>query len=621
MIAPLIVFAYNRAIHLEKTLTKLNENTLADKTKLYIYADGSKNAEDEAKVQEVHKYLDNFKENNNFLEVEIIKAPKNQGLANSVIKGVSEVINKHGRIIVVEDDLITTKDFLSYMNESLDFYKDNNKIWSITGYTPPLKELENYEHDVYLGYRASSHGWAMWKDRWDLVDWEVSDYGEFKNNHKMQQEFNICGPNVTKMLDSQMQGKIDSWAVRWCYSAIKHNMLTVFPKYSKIFNNGMDGSGRHCGKDTLFDVEIYEKKLQLQNVELDNELVLSFYNFYNPFRDYSETINKFIEFLKEEKDNSVSIYGVGLFTESLLFNMYHRNISLFNKINCLHDNYNAKENKVGTTFYQQDITLDILALKRPLDKNIKTIAIGSVSGNAIDAIYERIKWAEDEGIEIIELGKDYIYKRIDIKKMGNNYGGFYVATEYTPKDKDLIVYSCGIGEDISFDIDMLNNYPLAKIWGFDPTPKSIKWINKNMPSERFYFEPIGISNEDGTALFNFPIVEEYVSGSILKTNNVSDKTVEVTVSKIKKIMERLGHDRIDILKMDIEGSEYQVLDDILNDKIEINQLCIEFHARFIENGQAIQDDTINKVLKAGFTLVSAGLEEYTFVKMNFKEEN
>ena len=193
-----------------------------------------------------------------FKTVELRFSEKNKGLAASVIAGVTEIINQYGRVIVLEDDLLTTTDFLEYMNEALDFYKDNPKIWSISGYSFFDPKSLKYPHDVYMGYRGCSWGWATWKDRWELTDWEVSDYKKFKYNPFLRHKFTISGNDMPGMLDCQMKGFISSWAIRWCYQQNKLQMYTVFPKYSKIQNIGTDGSGTHSGNNHKYDAVIEE---------------------------------------------------------------------------------------------------------------------------------------------------------------------------------------------------------------------------------------------------------------------------------------------------------------------------------------------------------------------------
>ncbi|MFW6016806.1 MAG: glycosyltransferase, partial [bacterium] len=240
MLSPIVLFVYNRPEHTKKTIKALKKNKLADKSKLFIFSDGEKSANDKQKVKEVRKIINKI---DGFKQGKVFESEENKGLANSVIDGVTKIINQYGKVIVLEDDLITSKNFLRYMNRALDFYEEDKKIWSISGYNLPIGIPDDYKHDVYLSYRASSWGWATWKDRWDKIDWDINDYSEFINDKSAQKLFNRGGSDMKNMLKSQMEGKIDSWAIRWCYNQFKNDSYTIYPVVSKVKNIGMDGSG------------------------------------------------------------------------------------------------------------------------------------------------------------------------------------------------------------------------------------------------------------------------------------------------------------------------------------------------------------------------------------------
>ncbi len=274
MYAPIVLFVYKRYEHTQKTLEALSKNRLASESVLYIFSDGAKSEKDIDDVEKVRALATEYAQNATFKSVELRFSETNKGLASSVINGVSEVVDKYGRVIVLEDDLLTTTDFLVYMNEALDFYKDNSKIWSISGYSFFDPKSLKYPHDVYMGYRGCSWGWATWKDRWLLTDWEVSDYKYFKYNPFLRHKFTISGNDMPGMLDSQMKGFISSWAIRWCYQQNKLKMYTVFPKYSKIQNIGTDGSGTHSGNNNKYDVALEEgRTCVFEHLDAENEIL------------------------------------------------------------------------------------------------------------------------------------------------------------------------------------------------------------------------------------------------------------------------------------------------------------------------------------------------------------
>lgn len=245
MYAPVVVFVYARPIHTLNTLAALNLCSQADQTDLYIYSDCSRNERDADNVEKVRNIVDEFANNNNFRKVTIRKAENNKGLAKSVKEGVTEIINRYGTAIVVEDDLIVSKLFLEYMNCALEAYKDNNKVWSISGYSFEMDALNEYTHDVYVTGRGCSWGWSTWSDRWNRIDWDVKDFNSFRFNLKKRISFAKWGRDLPLMLDSQVLRGINSWAIIWCYQAFKEGMNTIYPKISMVQNTGVDGSGEH----------------------------------------------------------------------------------------------------------------------------------------------------------------------------------------------------------------------------------------------------------------------------------------------------------------------------------------------------------------------------------------
>jgi hypothetical protein len=207
--------------------------------------------EDEKQVQEVRNYLKTI---TGFNSIKIIESPKNKGLAKSIIEGVSFIFQTYKKVIVVEDDLITTTNFLSYMNNSLNKYEQKNKVFSIAGYSFNLVKNRNEHHeDAYFITRGWPWGWATWKDRWIEVDWEVKDYENFKKDKKAQKAFAKGGSDVNSMLRKQMEGKLDSWAIRWFYNQFKVGGLTLYPLFSKVHNIGFDEYATHTkGSDNRY---------------------------------------------------------------------------------------------------------------------------------------------------------------------------------------------------------------------------------------------------------------------------------------------------------------------------------------------------------------------------------
>lgn len=242
--APVVLFVYNRPQHLDKNLTALNDCNGVENTDLFVFSDYQKNDDERENVSKVRKGLADFKDRkSHFRSVTVFESDVNKGLASSIINGVTDIIEKYGQVIVVEDDLIVSRDFLTYMNSALTYYKEHRDIWAISGYTFPMKALKEYPHDIYLALRGCSWGWGTWKNRWESVDWTIKDYREIKYNLAKRISFGSWGRDMPFMLDANYYGLNQSWAIRWCYSAFKQGKYTVYPKESRVMNIGSDGSG------------------------------------------------------------------------------------------------------------------------------------------------------------------------------------------------------------------------------------------------------------------------------------------------------------------------------------------------------------------------------------------
>ena len=243
-LAPIVLFTYNRPLHTRQTVEALRKNELAAESELIVFSDGPKNEEVRSKVEEVRKYLKTI---TGFKRLQIYENEKNCGLANSIIDGVTKVVTEFGRVIVLEDDLVTSPFFLRYMNEALNRYEKEDKVISIHGYVDPVK---TFLPETFFIKGADCWGWATWKRGWNLFEKDglallrqIQDQGRSK-------EFDFENSyDYTQMLKDQIAQKNNSWAIRWYASAFLKNKLTLYPGHSLVWNIGIDGSGTHCGVD------------------------------------------------------------------------------------------------------------------------------------------------------------------------------------------------------------------------------------------------------------------------------------------------------------------------------------------------------------------------------------
>lgn len=286
-LAPVVVFCYNRPNHVEQTLEALSRNELSDQSVLYIYCDGPKvDASDEQlqKIAEVRKVVRKCQW---CQEVHIIESEINKGLAKNIIDGVSDVISKYGRVIILEDDLLTSPYFLNYMNSALDMYETYPSVFSISANRPPVNKMEipqDYEYDVFVSLRPFSTGWATWKSKWERIDWSMNYLEDFLQHSSQIEAFNRGGDDLTAMLCMQREHKIDSWAIRYAFQHFYHHAVSILPCVPYVDNIGFDGTGIHSGtdeEDFRNDVLKAPASPRFPNIIYeDKRIINAFYNYY-----------------------------------------------------------------------------------------------------------------------------------------------------------------------------------------------------------------------------------------------------------------------------------------------------------------------------------------------------
>ncbi len=276
--APIVIFCYRRKIN--SLISSLLKNKRSINSKLFIFSDGYKSQFDRNDVLELRKSLIKIK---GFKSIKIIEAKKNNGLANSIIHGVKYVINKFGKAIILEDDLIVSPFFVDYMNDALRYYESKNNIWSISGYCPSLNCLKNYNKEVYLSLRSSSWGWATWADRWNKARWSMKYFKSFKTKKDKIKIFNQGGNDLFKMLELQYLKKIDSWAIRWQYSQFLNSAYSVTPKISMTQNIGFKDnfSTHNKGKSNKWRVNLAKTKITNFKPEINIRIIEDFKEFYD----------------------------------------------------------------------------------------------------------------------------------------------------------------------------------------------------------------------------------------------------------------------------------------------------------------------------------------------------
>ena len=265
--APVALFVYNRLSHTMRVVKSLQSNNLAYKTELYVFSDGSKNVKADGEVIRVREFVKNIK---GFKKVNIIKQSINIGLSASIIKGVTKVINEHGKVIVVEDDLLCSPTFLSYMNNALDKYEKSDKIWHISGWNYPI-EVSFENTDAYFWRSMNCWGWATWAGKWRYFEKDPNLLVSTWKDDDIHR-FNLDGANdFWSQVTQNRDGIIDTWAIFWYATIFSRQGLCLNPFISQVLNIGFDGSGEHC--TTSIDQHLLNMDKHFKNFTLPSNYV------------------------------------------------------------------------------------------------------------------------------------------------------------------------------------------------------------------------------------------------------------------------------------------------------------------------------------------------------------
>ena len=274
-LAPIVLFVYNRINSLQLTIQYLKNNFLSKESDLIIYSDGPKKEEDKEKVQKVRDFLKTI---DGFNSITINERDINRGLANSIIYGVTETVNKYGKIIVLEDDLITSPYFLQYMNEGLNIYENEEEVISIHGFIYPVKKKLP---ETFFLKGADCLGWATWRRGWDLFEKDGEKLLKEIEEKNLGYEFDFKGGYpYTEMLRHQIEGKVSSWAIRWYASAFLKNKLTLYPGKSLVAHLGIE-TGTHSNQEfntgNISSTPIRIERIQIQENLKAKKVIIKYF--------------------------------------------------------------------------------------------------------------------------------------------------------------------------------------------------------------------------------------------------------------------------------------------------------------------------------------------------------
>lgn len=259
--APILLFVYNRPEHTRRVIASLLQNQEAAASDLYIYADQCKDTASAQSVQEVRQYIRSI---SGFKRITLVERTENWGLARNIIDGVTTQVNAYGRVIVLEDDLVVAPYFLRFMNEALEVYKDEPRVGHIQAcdftHAPSLP-------DTFLIKWTGSWGWATWARAWKYFNPDGAALLHELESRRLTHTFDFNGTyGFTRMLRRQIEGKNNSWAIRWNASLFLADILSLNVGKSLVQNTGFDGSGTNCGGGGLYDSTLWLQPLPVTRV-------------------------------------------------------------------------------------------------------------------------------------------------------------------------------------------------------------------------------------------------------------------------------------------------------------------------------------------------------------------
>lgn len=597
-----ILFTYNRSSHTRQVLDSLRQNTVLPE-KLFVFQDGLKENEDAEEWEKVNELIYDI----DWCEKEIIVSDYNKGLAESIVTGINYAFRENDAVIVLEDDCVTAVNFIRFMTQCFKRYEAEKKVFSVSGYSWPIN-LSKAESDIYFCGRTSSWGWGTWKDRWEQYDKDYMLYNRLKSSKEGSLDLAMWGQDVEGALIGKVTGRNDVWGLFWVLKVIEQKGLCINPYRSLICNIGMDGTGVNCGITNSCDVEL--DSLVKESYRLPDEIEISdlvkeaFADLYGSYT----AVNR-----DKDSKEKIIVYGLG--------NFFISNEGKINKDYFI-DGFidNAK-----TGYYAGKR----IVKARDIEKlgNINKILIMVQDINECMKICKELVSKYRIAEEKIELGcqsygtwKDMI-KDICVKADGGweiTLGGaplyissadqFYNAYEVLV-NKIYRYYINNGKKDIVFDIGMnngdailffLQDKNVEKVYGFEPFRETFLLAKDNLEGfgckERYEIFQYGLSNRDEKRDINFNSAmtcgqstniqmweHAFAYYSTLGLVDISENRLErIEVKRASKVLINImdkypSHNFI--LKMDCEGEEYEIIEDLCETKIleRFQIIMLEWH--------------------------------------------
>lgn len=264
MKSPVVLFTYNRPNHTQKVLDALSGNSDSEDTELFIYCDGHKPNSDEQDLEKIKQVQKICQSENRFKSLQVKIHEQNKGLAKSIVDGVSEVLNQYDKVIVLEDDIVTSRYFLKYMNTALEIYEKDKEVMHISAYIPDIKkELP----ETFFYNQTSCWGWATWKDSWLKLSTDAECLLQEVLTSGRISELDIDGSYpFSSHLRMNITGELNTWAIKWHTSVMLNNGLSLHPKKSLVQNIGHDGSGENSSASNIYDIKLSDIEVNVKRI-------------------------------------------------------------------------------------------------------------------------------------------------------------------------------------------------------------------------------------------------------------------------------------------------------------------------------------------------------------------
>lgn len=594
------IFTYNRSSHLQRLLAGLRKNRDVDN--LYLFQDGLKCERHREEWNKVRNLLNQI----TWCEKKCIFSDVNKGLAKSLVDGINCVFQENDAAIILEDDCVPAQSFVSFMKQCFIKYQKNEKVYSVSGYSWPIK-LKKNKYDIYGCGRVSSWGWGTWKDRWKQYDMDCGILSRLMNDEDNSYNLAVWGQDLEGILLDSVSRKNDSWAVYWALKIIEKEGICINPYRSLIENIGMDGTGVHCGITDKYKVEMEDgliEKFELPDkIEILEETKNAFIEMYSGF-------SASVKGKKDFREN-ILVYGVGKF---YLENAKEINEKYFVRgfiDKKRHGWFSGKKiiQSCEVELYEydkivimvKDINEDIHIAKNLISQGIdseKLILGHTLCGNYSET-FNKISILSDGNL-LVTVGN--ISLKVTSEDEFNHVMEVLVNQLYhylINNDKKDIVLDVGmnIGDSALF---FLQNDKVQKVYGYEPFIKTFLAAKNNLQkyvydSEKLEIFNYGISNENARRIINFncemtcgmSTIDDIREKNYLFYKNEglvtqNDEKEEIKVKKASEIFLPVIQKYSDyniVLKMDCEGEEYCIIEELYKEHVleKISFIMMEWH--------------------------------------------